>query len=167
MSNEKHQKGKEPDSKGGGIKIVCENRKARHNYTLEDKFEAGIVLEGTEVKSLREGQANLLDAYAIFRNGELFLLNSNISEYKHGNLANHAPTRTRKLLLNRSELDKIWTKTETKGYSLVPTKIYFKNGKAKVEMALGKGKKNIDKRQATKDRDSKREMDRLRKHTHR
>jgi SsrA-binding protein len=154
-------------SDGGGIKIICENRKARHNYSLEDKFEAGLVLVGTEVKSLREGQANLLDAYAVFKNGELFLLNSNISEYKQGNQQNHAPTRTRKLLMNRSELDKIWTKTETKGYSLVPTKLYFRKGRAKIEIALGRGKKNIDKRDATKEREAKRQMDRLRKQTYR
>lgn len=156
-----------PENAEGGIKIVCDNRKARHNYTLEDKFEAGIVLTGTEVKSLREGTANLLDAYAIFRGDELFLINASISAYKQGNIQNHEPTRTRKLLMNRSELDKIWSKTETKGYSVVPTKLYFRKGRAKIEIALGKGKKNIDKRQATKDRDAKREMDRLRKHVSR
>ena len=147
----------------GGIKIICENRKARHNYSLEDKFEAGIVLKGTEVKSLREAQAGLQDSYAIFKGDELFLLNCSITEYKQGNRANHDPLRTRKLLLNRSELDKLWTKTETRGYSIVPTKMYFRKGIAKVEIALGKGKKSIDKRQTTKDREAKRQMDRLRK----
>lgn len=147
----------------GGIKIICENRKARHNYILEDKFEAGIVLQGTEVKSLRAAQAGLQDAYAIFKGVELYLLNCSITEYKQGSHANHEPLRTRKLLLNRSELDKLWTKTETRGYSIVPTKMYFRNGIAKVEIALGKGKKTIDKRQTTKDREAKRQMDRLRK----
>lgn len=156
-------KNKKPADDGGGIKIICENRKARHNYSIEDKFEAGLVLQGTEVKTLREGQATLQDAYAVFKKDELFLLNSNIPEYKHGNRQNHSPTRTRKLLLNRSELDKIWTQTETRGYSLIPLKMYFRKGLAKVELALAKGKKNIDKRQSTKEREAKRQMDRLRK----
>ena len=144
-----------------GIKIVCENRKARHNYFLEDKYEAGLVLKGTEVKSLRTGQTNLADSYAVFTHGELFLLNAHIAPYALGNRANHEPLRTRKLLMKAEELKKLWGKIEIKGYSLVPTKLYFRKGIAKIEIALGKGKKAPDKRQATKDRDVKREMDRV------
>ena len=142
----------------GGIKIVCENRKARHNYFIEDRFEAGMVLLGTEVKSLRDGKATLQDAYAIFKNGELFLLNANIPPYKLGNRANHEPQRTRKLLLHRAELSKLWGKSEIKGYTLVPLKIYFKKGLAKVEIALGKGKKQHDKRATTKEREAQRHL---------
>lgn len=150
-----------------GIKIVCENRKARHNYYLEDRFEAGMVLTGTEVKSLRDGRAHLTDAYAIFKGGELFLLNANISAYHHGNRENHEPLRTRKLLLHRSELSKLWGKLETKGYSLIPLKLYFKKGIAKVELALGRGKKAHDKRDSIKEREMKREMQKLSKKVHR
>src|SRR5436309_2153627 len=141
-----------------GIKIVCENRKARHNYFLEDRFEAGMVLQGTEVKSLRDGKANLQDAYAIFKGGELWLLNAHIAQYTLGNRANHEPLRTRKLLLHHSELHKLRGKMENKGYSLIPTKLYFKGGKAKVEVALGRGKKAHDKRDSIKDREMKRQM---------
>lgn len=142
----------------GGIKIICENRKARHNYFLEERFEAGIILTGTEVKSLREGKANLMDSYAIFRGDELFLLNANIATYTQGNRQNHEPLRTRKLLLHRAELNKLWGKADHSGYTMVPTKMYFKKGIAKVEIALGKGKKGFDKRDSTKERDVKREM---------
>ncbi len=142
----------------GGIKIICDNRKAFHNYFIEEKFEAGIVLTGTEVKSLRDGKANLNDSYAFFRNSELFLLNCHISPYVLGNRQNHEPTRTRKLLLNRSELDKIWTRAEIKGNALIPLKMYFKKGRAKVEIGVGKGKKAFDKRASKKERDVKREM---------
>ena len=149
---------------GDGIKIISENRKARHNYQLDDRFEAGLVLQGTEVKSLRQGKANLQDAYAVFKRKELFLLNAHIPPYTHGNLANHEPLRTRKLLLHKAELHKLWGKIETKGYTLVPLKLYFKKGIAKVELALARGKKQHDKRQTTKDRENKRQMDRLRRH---
>lgn len=141
-----------------GIKIICENRKARHNYYLEERFEAGMVLTGTEVKSLREGKANLLDSYAIFKGTELFLLNAHISPYLQGNRENHEPMRTRKLLLKRSELNKLYGKADHSGYTMVPTKMYFKKGLAKVEIALGKGKKGFDKREVEKERDVKREM---------
>lgn len=147
----------------GGIKIITENRKARHNYFIEDKFEAGMCLTGTEVKSLRDGKANLADAYAIFKNGELFLLNAHISPYTQGSRANHEPLRTRKLLLHRAELSKLWGKIEIKGYSLVPLKMYFKNGVAKIEIALGKGKKLHDKRESTKEREAQRQMDKITK----
>ncbi len=147
----------------GGIKIITDNRKAFHNYFIEDRFEAGMVLKGTEVKALREGKVNLRDAYAIFKGSELFLVNCHISPYEQGNIANHDPLRTRKLLLNRSELTKLWGQSEIKGYNLIPTKMYFKAGIAKVEIALGKSKKAFDKRQTTKDKEEKRALDRARK----
>ncbi|MBM4304031.1 MAG: SsrA-binding protein SmpB [Deltaproteobacteria bacterium] len=147
----------------GGIKIISENRKAFHNYYVEDKFEAGIILKGTEVKSLREGKANLQDSYGLLKSGELFLLNAHIPPYKLGNRENHDPLRTRKLLLNRSELSKLWGKLETQGYSVIPLKMYFKDGLVKVEMALAKGKKSHDKREATKEKEIKRAMAKLTK----
>ncbi len=146
-----------------GIKIISDNRKAKFNYSLEDRFEAGIVLKGTEVKSLRDGKANIQDAYAIFKGNELFLLNAHIPHYKLGNINNHEPLRTRKLLLHRSELQKLLQKVETKHFSLVPTKLYFKEGKAKIEIALGKGKKTYDKRAAIKDQENRRQLDRLKR----
>ena len=147
----------------GGIKIICENRKARHNYYLEDRFEAGLVLTGTEVKALRAGKATLQDAYAIFQKGELFLLNANISAYTHGNRENHDPLRSRKLLLHKSEIHKLFGKIEIRGYSLIPVKMYFKKGLAKVEIAIAKGKQSHDKREVTKEREAKRQMDRLKR----
>jgi SsrA-binding protein len=156
-------KGKPKTSDGGGIKIVCDNRKAFHNYSFDEKLEAGMMLTGTEVKSLRAGTANLRDAYAIFRGGELFLINSHINPYAQGNRQNHEPLRTRKLLLHREELSKLWGKMEIKGYALIPLKIYFKKGKAKVELGLGRGKKSHDKRQDIKDRDQKRQLQQITK----
>ena len=153
--------------KVGGIKIICENRKARHNFFLEERYEAGMVLQGTEVKALREGQASLQDSYAIFKGGELYLLNANISVYKMGNRENHEPLRTRKLLLKKSEIHKLWGKIEVRGYSLIPTKMYFKAGIAKVEIALAKGKKSHDKRDDIKDREARRDIDRAMKSKHR
>jgi SsrA-binding protein len=147
----------------GGIKIISENRKAFHNYFVEEKFEAGIVLKGTEVKSLREGKANLQDSYGLLKGGELFLLNAHIPPYKLGNRENHDPLRTRKLLLNRSELSKLWGKLETQGYSVIPLKMYFKKGLVKLEMAIAKGKKSHDKREATKEKEIKRDMAKLTK----
>ena len=146
-----------------GIKIICDNKKAYHNYTIEDKFEAGIVLTGTEVKSLRSGKANIRDSYAIFKNMELFLINAHINPYDQGNRANHEPLRTRKLLLHRAEMNKLWSKTEIKGYNLIPTKMYFKNGLAKIEVGVGRSKKDFDKRAATKDKENKRELQRVSK----
>lgn len=151
----------------GGIKIISENRKAFHNYFVEEKFEAGLVLKGTEVKSLREGKANLQDSYGLLKGGELFLLNAHIPPYKLGNRENHEPLRTRKLLLNRSELSKLWGKLETQGYSVIPLKLYFKNGRVKVEMALAKGKKSHDKREATKEKEIKRAMAKITKKSQR
>ena len=147
----------------GGIKIVCDNRKARHNYFLEDRFEAGMALRGTEVKSLRDGKANLQDAYAVLKSGELWLLNAHIAQYTLGNRANHEPLRTRKLLLHRAELEKLYVKMETKGYNLIPLKLYFKKGRAKVELALARGKKSHDKRASIKEREMKKQMNQLAK----
>ena len=143
-----------------GIKIICDNRKAFHNYFIDERFEAGIVLKGTEVKALRDGKANIGDAYAVFKGSELFLVNAHINPYAMGNRENHDPLRSRKLLLNRSELSKLWGKMEIKGLSLIPTKMYFKAGIAKVEIGLGRGKKAHDKRASTKEREAKRELDR-------
>jgi len=143
------------------IKIVCQNKKAYHDYFIDETFEAGIVLVGTEVKSLRLGMANLKDSYAIIRNGgELFLTNAHISPYKQADrFTMPEPDRTRKLLLHREEINKLIGKTKEKGYTLIPTKIYFKNGKAKVEIALAKGKKHFDKRETIKKKTVEREME--------
>lgn len=155
------------ESGGGGIKIICDNKKAFHDYFIEDRFEAGMVLKGTEVKSLREGKANIRDSYAHFKGGELFLLNAHISPYMHGNRENHEPTRTRKLLLKHSELSKLWGKLEIRGYSLIPIKMYFKAGIAKIEIGLAKGKKAHDKRASTKEKEAKRELAKVAKHARR
>lgn len=134
------------------------NRKARYDYSIEDTFEAGIVLTGTEIKSIRLGRANIKDSYAIIRNNEIYLLNTHISLYDKGNIFNHDETRTRKLLMHKSEILKLNNKIILDGYTLIPLKIYFKNGRAKVEIGLCKGKKNFDKRETIKERDIKREM---------
>lgn len=134
------------------------NRKARYDYELLDKFEAGIVLTGTEIKSIRNGQANLKDSYAIIKNGEAYLLNMHISEYKQGNVFNHDETRTRKLLLHKNEIKKINDKISIKGLTLVPVKLYFNNGKAKIELAVAKGKHTYDKKETIKQRDIDREV---------
>lgn len=143
------------------IKIVCQNKKAYHDYFIDETFEAGIVLVGTEVKSLRLSMANLKDSYAIIRNGgELFLTNAHISPYKQADrFTRPEPDRTRKLLLHREEINKLIGKIKEKGYTLIPTKIYFKNGKAKVEIALAKGKKHFDKRETIKKKTVEREME--------
>ena len=143
-------------------KIVAENRRARHEYFLEQFFEAGIALTGTEVKSLRSGKASIAEAYAATRDGELWLLNSNITEYKQAGQFNHAPKRARKLLLHRRQINKLIGATQRQGYTVVPLKIYFNDkGRAKVEIALAKGKKLHDKRQTEKKRDWARERGRL------
>ncbi|HEX2868085.1 MAG TPA: SsrA-binding protein SmpB [Ignavibacteriales bacterium] len=141
-------------------KDVAVNRKARHEYSILQTYEAGIVLQGTEVKSIRQGKANLLDSYATLKDGELWLVNSHISVYEQGNINNHDPLRTRKLLLNKSEIRKLIGKVKEKGLTLVPLRLYFKNGKVKVELALAKGKKVYDKREDIAKRDFKREMER-------
>ncbi|MFH1356686.1 MAG: SsrA-binding protein SmpB [bacterium] len=156
----KKKKKKKASEEASGIKIICKNSKARFNYQLQDNFEAGVVLTGSEVKSLRLGKANLSDAYGDIRNGEVFLIQANIQPYEKGGYANHEPKRARKLLVHKQELKWLTGKTQVKGMALVPLKMYFKNGKVKVEMALGAGKKSPDKRQALKERDLDREMNR-------
>jgi SsrA-binding protein len=141
-------------------KNITVNRKARHEYTILQTIEAGIVLVGTEVKSLRQGKANLVDGYAKIENGELWLVNANISEYTQGNINNHDPRRERKLLLNKSEIRKLIGKTKEKGLTLIPLRLYFKNGKVKVELALAKGKKVYDKRRDIAKKDFQREQER-------
>ncbi len=143
------------------IKIVCQNRKAYHDYFIEETLEAGIVLLGSEVKSLRLGRANLKDSYARIMGGELFLVNAHISPYsKADGFSQHDPGRTRKLLLHKREIKRLMGKTQERGYTLIPTKIYFKDGKAKVEIALAKGKTLYDKRETMKRRAAKREIER-------
>jgi len=140
---------------------VASNRKAYHDYFIEETFEAGLSLLGTEVKSLRLGLANLTDSYAIVKNNEVFLFNANISPYPHGNIMNHEPLRTRKLLMHGEEIRKLIGKMTLKGYTLIPLKIYFSRGKAKVLLGLAKGKKAFDKRETIKEKESKREVERF------
>ena len=130
-----------------GLKIISNNRKARFNFFLKDFFEAGIVLKGSEVKSLRKGKVNISESYAYDNNGELYLINSHIPSYKESSYNNHEPNRNRKLLLNKKEINKLIGKINREGLTLIPTKIYFKKGKAKIEIAVAKGKKQYDKRQ--------------------
>ena len=158
-SGKSSAKGKAP-AEDGGIKIVARNRKARHEYELLEKVEAGIVLTGTEVKSLRNGKANLEDAYAEIDRDEVWLLGCDIPEYLQANRMNHVPKRRRKLLLHRREIDKLGAKTGEKGLTLVPLSIYFKKGMAKVEISIARGRKLYDKREAIKKQDAKRDMDR-------
>ena len=134
------------------------NRKARYDFFIEDEFEAGIVLTGTEIKSIRDGKVNLGDSYAIIRNEEIFLLNTHISSYDAGNIYNHDENRTRKLLMHKSEIKKLNNKVTLEGYTLIPLKLYFVKGRAKVLIGLCKGKKNFDKRETIKKRDTEREM---------
>lgn len=142
------------------MKIVCQNRKAFHDYSIEETLEAGIQLLGTEVKSLRDGRANLMDSYVLIKDSEVLLLNCHISPYSHGNIMNHDPLRTRKLLLHRKEIDRLRGKMQQKGYTLIPLKIYFKGSYAKVEVGLAKGKKTYEKREAIKEREDKRTIER-------
>jgi SsrA-binding protein len=141
--------------------MVAQNRKARHDYSILDTFEAGIVLVGTEVKSLREGRASLVDGFASIENGEIFLRGVHIPEYIHGTWTNHEPRRTRKLLLHKAEILRLIGKTKESGLTLVPLALYFTEGKAKVEIALAKGKKTYDKRQDMARRDADREVSRV------
>jgi SsrA-binding protein len=142
-----------------GRKLVAQNRKARHDYHIEDTYEAGLVLVGTEVKSLRLGRASLVDGFVDIENGEAWLHGVHIPEYAQGTWTNHAARRKRKLLLNRVEIDKIERKTSEKGYTIVPLSLYFKDGRAKVEIALAKGKKSWDKRHALAERQATRETE--------
>ena len=145
------------------IKLVAENRKARHEYIIEDTFEAGMLLMGTEVKSLRLGKANLKDSYARIKNGEVFIHQMHIGPYPFATYNNHEPLRTRKLLLHHYEIKKLFGKVNEKGYTLIPLKLYFKGGKAKRSLALAKGKQSHDKRETIRRRDQKRELERERK----
>ena len=142
------------------IKIITSNRRARREYHITETLEAGLALQGTEVKSLREGRANLQDAFCKVEGGEMFLLNAHISPYSHGNLNNHDPVRPRKLLLHKREIGKMKKATEQKGFTVIPLKLYFKNGIAKVEIGLARGKKLYDKRADIAERDTQRRLDR-------
>ena len=144
-----------------GLKIISNNRKARFNYFFIDFFEAGIVLHGSEVKSLRAGKANISESYAFDNKGEIYLVNSHIPSYKESSYNDHNPNRHRKLLLNKREINKLIGKINREGFTLIPTKLYFKNGKAKVEIAVAKGKKHFDKRHVKKKRDWNREKARF------
>ena len=141
-----------------GLKIICLNRKASFNYFFENTLEAGIVLKGSEIKSIRNGKVNIADAYAIEKKGEIILINSHISSYKQASFSNHKPLDERKLLLNKKEINKLIGKMQRDGFTLVPTKMYFKKGKAKIELAVAKGKKQYDKRATKKSRDWNRDI---------
>jgi SsrA-binding protein len=143
-----------------GEKIVCVNRRARHDYFIDETYEAGVALLGSEVKSLRDGKANLVDSYAQIRNGEAFLINSHISPYPGANQFNHDPTRSRKLLLHTREIERLTGKTKERGLTLIPLKIYFKGGRAKVELGLARGKKLYDKRETLRRKVAQREVER-------
>lgn len=142
------------------MKIIAENRKARHDYIVEESFETGIVLKGTEVKSMRSGRINLKDSYAQIENGELFIHGMHISPYEHGNIFNVDPLRPRKLLMHKREIMRLYGKVKTDGLTLVPIKVYFERDKVKVELALVRGKKLYDKRESEAQKSAKREMDR-------
>ena len=139
--------------KNNGVKIICLNRKASFNYFLIDQFEAGLVLRGSEIKSVRNGKVSIADSYGVEKDGEIFLINSHIPVYEQASYTNHNPYAERKLLLNKREINKLIGKINKDGLTIVPTKMYFKKGKAKIEIAIGKGKKNFDKRQSKKTRD--------------
>lgn len=145
---------------GESLKVITENRKARHDYFVEEEYEAGIVLKGTEVKSLRAGKANLKDSYAQVENGEMYLFNMHISPYEQGNRFNVDPVRPRKLLLHKTEINRLYGKVKQQGLTLVPLKLYFKRDKVKVALALARGKKLYDKRDAMAERDARRDMER-------
>lgn len=140
--------------------IICVNRQARHNYFIDETYEAGLVLVGSEVKSLRDGKANLADSYARVQKGEAFLVNSHISPYAGANQFNHEPKRTRKLLLHAREIERLTGKTKERGFTLIPLKLYFKNGRAKVELGLARGKKLYDKRETLRRKVAQREVER-------
>ena len=148
------------DPVASGERDASVNRAASHNYFLSDRVETGVVLSGTEVKSVRHGLANLKDAYGLIKDGELWLLNAHIGPYEHGNIYNHAPLRTRKLLVHKEQLRKLIGQTQQKGHTLIPTRLYFKGGKVKVELALAKGKELRDKRRDIAARDAKRQIER-------
>jgi SsrA-binding protein len=145
------------DPVASGTRDATVNRAAGHNYFLLDKFEAGVALRGTEVKSIREGKANLKDAYGIVKDGEAFLLNAHIGPYSHGSYTNHESLRTRKLLLHQEEIRKLISKTQQKGFTLIPTRLYFRNGRVKCELAVAKGKQEWDKRETERRREADKE----------
>ena len=147
-------------ARGSGTKLVAENRRARHDYHLLERYEAGLALTGTEVKSLRDGRASLQRAFADVRDGELWLVGAHIPEYAQGSIANHDPDRDRKLLLRRREIDSLMGKVRERGFTLVPTRLYFKDGRAKVELALARGKEVRDKRRDVAERDARRQIER-------
>jgi SsrA-binding protein len=147
----------------GPIKLIAENRKARHDYLIVDQYEAGLVLTGTEVQSLRLGKANLKDSYAKVKDGEVWLYQMHISPYPFAYYNNHEPLRVRKLLLHKREILRLYAKANEQGHTLVPLKLYFKAGKAKITLALAKGKREFDKREALRERDQKREVERARR----
>ena len=146
-----------------GIKVMANNRKAFHDYFVEEKIEAGIELKGTEVKSVRAGTLNLKDSYVIAKNGEAYVHSMHISPYDKGNIFNHDPDRPKRLLLHKREINKLYALVKQDGYALIPLSVYFKDARVKVELGICKGKKNYDKREATAQRDAKREMDRAMK----
>ena len=143
-----------------GEKLIADNRRARHDYELLERFEAGLVLTGTEVKSLRDGRVSLAQAYADVRDGEVWLVGADIAVYEQGNRANHEPVRARKLLLHRREIDSLYGMVREKGLTIVPTRLYFKDGRVKVELAVARGKERRDKRRDVAERDAKRQMER-------
>jgi SsrA-binding protein len=145
------------DPVASGERDAAFNRQASHNFFLLERFEAGVALRGTEVKSIREGKANLRDAYGIIKDGEAFLLNAHIGPYSHGNIANHDEVRTRKLLMHKDEVRRLHSKTQIKGHTLIPVRLYFKHGRVKCELALAKGKQDWDKRETEKRREADRE----------
>jgi SsrA-binding protein len=150
-------KPKDRDPVAAGARDAAVNRAASHNYFLTDRFEAGVSLRGTEVKSIREGKANLKDSYGLLKDGECFLLNAHIGPFSHGNTMNHDSLRTRKLLLHKQEVRKLEAMTRQKGYTLIPTRLYFRNGRVKCEMALAKGKQDWDKRETERRREADKE----------
>jgi SsrA-binding protein len=146
--------------KPAGEKIIAQNKTARLNYFIDDTYEAGIALVGTEVKALREGKANLKDSYALVKGGEVFVHEMHISPYTFGNRENHDPLRVRKLLLHKGEIKRLYGKSRERGLALIPLKLYFKSGKVKMEIGVGRGKKRYDKRESLRDKDDRREMER-------
>ena len=149
------------------IKVIATNRKARHEYFILDTYEAGIVLKGTEIKSIRAGRVSLREGFVLFEAGEAWLVNVHIAQYDPASVQNHEPKRRRKLLLHRREIDRLQRRVQEKGFTIVPTRLYLKDGRAKVEIALARGKKQYDKRQAIAERDSKRQVDRALKERYR
>ncbi len=146
------------------MKLISQNKKARHDYFIEETYEAGIKLMGSEIKSIRLGKINLSDAYVTFKDGEAYVLNMHISKYDYSNRYNHEETRTRKILLHKNEILKLFSKTREQGYAVIPLKVYLKDGLAKMEIGLAKGKKDYDKRQTLKEKDAQKRMDKILKH---